>query len=175
MKIVGIRDRLIPISRYEDTDLTTSVVAVETDIIRGGRPVTGYGYASVGRFGQSGLIRERFAPRLLKARPDMMVGDDGNLDPFATWKIMMAGEKAGGHGERCVAVGALDMAIWDAASKIAAFRSSSILQNASVGTFLPRPASVSMLQAAIFTQGTTYPDYPMKSAASSISAINRSR
>jgi L-alanine-DL-glutamate epimerase-like enolase superfamily enzyme len=32
---------------------------------------------------------------------------------------MMKGEKPGGHGERCVAVGALDMAIWDAASKIA--------------------------------------------------------
>ena len=32
---------------------------------------------------------------------------------------MMAGEKPGGHGERCVAVGTLDMAIWDAAAKIA--------------------------------------------------------
>ena len=32
---------------------------------------------------------------------------------------MMRGEKAGGHGERCVAVGTLDMAIWDAAAKIA--------------------------------------------------------
>lgn len=32
---------------------------------------------------------------------------------------MMRGEKLGGHGERCVAVGALDMAIWDTAAKIA--------------------------------------------------------
>jgi len=32
---------------------------------------------------------------------------------------MMAGEKPGGHGERSVAVGALDMAIWDAAAKAA--------------------------------------------------------
>jgi L-alanine-DL-glutamate epimerase-like enolase superfamily enzyme len=32
---------------------------------------------------------------------------------------MMAGEKPGGHGERCVAVGTLDMALWDAAAKIA--------------------------------------------------------
>jgi D(-)-tartrate dehydratase len=31
----------------------------------------------------------------------------------------MSGEKPGGHGERCVAVGTLDMAIWDAAAKIA--------------------------------------------------------
>ena len=26
----------------------------------------------------------------------------------------MRGEKPGGHGERCVAVGTLDMALWDA-------------------------------------------------------------
>src|SRR3546814_3089001 len=32
---------------------------------------------------------------------------------------MMAGEKPGGHGERCVAVGTLDMAVWDAAAKVA--------------------------------------------------------
>ena len=29
----------------------------------------------------------------------------------------MAGEKPGGHGERCVAVGTLDMALWDLAAK----------------------------------------------------------
>jgi D(-)-tartrate dehydratase len=32
---------------------------------------------------------------------------------------MMTGEKPGGHGERCVAVGALDMALWDAAAQVA--------------------------------------------------------
>ena len=32
---------------------------------------------------------------------------------------MMASEKPGGHGERCVAVGTLDMALWDATAKIA--------------------------------------------------------
>ncbi|WP_266064183.1 enolase C-terminal domain-like protein [Brucella intermedia] len=121
---MGIKDRLIPVSRYADTalrrtQLTTSAVVIETDVIREGRRVVGYGYASVGRFGQSGLIRERFAPRLMEASPDQMTGEDGNLDPFRAWKVMMAGEKAGGHGERCVAVGALDMAIWDAAAKIA--------------------------------------------------------
>jgi L-alanine-DL-glutamate epimerase-like enolase superfamily enzyme len=36
-----------------------------------------------------------------------------------TWRAMMAGEKPGGHGERCVAVGTLDMAVWDAGAKIA--------------------------------------------------------
>ncbi|KWH49087.1 enolase C-terminal domain-like protein [Burkholderia stagnalis] len=125
MRITDIRDQSIPVSRYADPaipsgGLTTSVVAVVTDVVRDGRPVTGYGYASVGRFAQGGLIRERFAPRLLNA-PDAALADDTgtNLDPFRAWRAMMAGEKPGGHGERCVAVGALDMAIWDAAAKIA--------------------------------------------------------
>jgi D(-)-tartrate dehydratase len=93
---------------------------VVTDVVRAGRPVAGYGFASVGRYAQSGLIGERFAPRLLRASPQDVTADDGaNLDPFRAWAVMMAGEKPGGHGERCVAVGALDMALWDAAAKIA--------------------------------------------------------
>src|SRR3546814_3289004 len=42
-----------------------------------------------------------------------------SIDPFLAWAAMMAGEKPGGHGERCVAVGTLDMAVWDAAAKVA--------------------------------------------------------
>lgn len=124
MRITDIRERTIPVSRYADPaipsgGLTTSVVALTTDVVRDGRPVTGYGYASVGRFAQGGLIRERFAPRLLAAA-DALADEAGtNLDPFRAWRAMMAGEKPGGHGERCVAIGALDMAIWDAAAKIA--------------------------------------------------------
>jgi L-alanine-DL-glutamate epimerase-like enolase superfamily enzyme len=125
MRIVDIRERSIGISRYRDPripsgGLTTSLVAVVTDAVQAGRPVVGYGFASVGRYAQSGLIRERFAPRLLRAAPqDLVTGDGANLDPFRAWDVMMAGEKPGGHGERCVAVGALDMALWDAAAKIA--------------------------------------------------------
>jgi L-alanine-DL-glutamate epimerase-like enolase superfamily enzyme len=115
MRIVDIRERTVPLSRYADPgiasgDLTTSVVALVTDVVREGAPVVGYGFSSIGRFGQGGLIRERFAPRLLAA---------GTLDPLLAWDAMMAGEKPGGHGERCVAVGTLDMALWDAAAKIA--------------------------------------------------------
>ena len=95
-------------------------MAVVTDVVLAGRPVVGYGFASVGRYAQSGLIRERFAPRLLRASAQDLSADDGaNLDPFRAWTVMMAGEKPGGHGERCVAVGTLDMALWDAAAKIA--------------------------------------------------------
>ena len=125
MRIIDIRERPIAVSRYRDPripsgGLTTSLVAVVTDVVRDGRPVVGYGFASIGRYGQSGLIRERFAPRLLRAADRALITDDGaNLDPFRAWTVMMAGEKPGGHGERCVAVGTLDMALWDAAAKIA--------------------------------------------------------
>lgn len=115
MRIVDIREKSVDISRYRDHRvpsgrLTTSIVALVTDVVRNGKPVVGYGFSSIGRFAQSGLIRERFAPRLLAA---------GDVDPRSAWVEMMKGEKAGGHGERCVAVGTLDMALWDAAAKIA--------------------------------------------------------
>ncbi|MFS8047314.1 hypothetical protein [Rhizobium sp. BR 314] len=47
------------------------------------KPVVGYGYTSVGGFGQSGLIRKRFAPRLLNASRDLLMNNAGdNIDPF---------------------------------------------------------------------------------------------
>lgn len=125
MRITDIRERPISISRYHDPripsgGLTTSLVAVVTDAIRSGQPVVGYGFASIGRYAQSGLIRDRFAPRLLRASAQDITTDDGaNLDPFRAWTVMLTGEKPGGHGERCVAVGTLDMALWDAAAKVA--------------------------------------------------------
>ena len=125
MRITEIRERAIPVSRYADPaipsgGLTTSLVAVVTDVVRAGKPVVGYGFSSVGRFAQGGLIRERFAPRLLNAPAGALCDEPGtNLDPFRAWNVMMTGEKPGGHGERCVAIGTLDMAIWDAAAKIA--------------------------------------------------------
>jgi L-alanine-DL-glutamate epimerase-like enolase superfamily enzyme len=42
-----------------------------------------------------------------------------NLDPFRVWDVLMTNEKPGGHGERSVAVGVVDMAVWDAVAKIA--------------------------------------------------------
>jgi L-alanine-DL-glutamate epimerase-like enolase superfamily enzyme len=125
VRIVDIREQSVPISRFADPalpsgGLTTSAVALVTDVVREGRPVVGYGFASIGRYAQGGLIRERFAPRLLSARAEELIDADGrNLDPLRAWTVMMTGEKRGGHGERCVAVGTLDMALWDAAAKIA--------------------------------------------------------
>lgn len=126
VRIVDIRETTKPISSairnaYIDfTKMTTSLVAVVTDAVRDGRRVVGYGFNSNGRYGQGGLIRERFEPRLLGADPKTLVNDAGdNLDPDRVWQALMANEKPGGHGERSVAVGTIDMAIWDAVAKIA--------------------------------------------------------
>lgn len=100
--------------------MTTSLVAVVTDVIIDGKRVVGYGFNSNGRYGQGGLIRERFRDRILQADPHSLLNDKGdNLDPHRIWNVMMTNEKPGGHGERSVAVGTLDMAIWDATAKIA--------------------------------------------------------
>jgi L-alanine-DL-glutamate epimerase-like enolase superfamily enzyme len=125
MQIIDVREQTVAISRFADPGLpsgglTTSVVAVVTDVLRGGAPVVGYGFSSFGRYGQSGLIRERFAPRILAApAADLISEDAATIDPWRVWRCMMTGEKPGGHGERSVAVGTLDMAVWDAAAKIA--------------------------------------------------------
>ena len=100
--------------------MTSSLVAVVTNVERDGRKVIGYGFNSNGRYGQGGLIRERFAPRLLEADPRSLLDDTGeNLDPDRVWAAMMTNEKPGGHGDRSVAVGTIDMAVWDAVAKIA--------------------------------------------------------
>ena len=100
--------------------MTTSLVAVVTDVVRDGKRVVGYGFNSNGRYGQGGLIRERFAPRIMEADPKSLLDDAGdNLDPDRIWAAMMKNEKPGGHGERSVAVGTIDMAVWDAVAKIA--------------------------------------------------------
>jgi len=126
IRIIDIAEITKPIASpirnaYIDfSKMTTSLVAVVTNIERNGKRVIGYGFNSNGRYGQGGLIRERFRPRLLEARPDSLQNDAAdNLDPDKCWAAMMQNEKPGGHGERSVAVGTIDMAIWDAVAKIA--------------------------------------------------------
>jgi L-alanine-DL-glutamate epimerase-like enolase superfamily enzyme len=100
--------------------MTSSLVAVVTNVERNGRRVVGYGFNSNGRYGQGGLIRERFAPRLLEADPRTLLdATEENLDPDRVWAALMTNEKPGGHGDRSVAVGTIDMAVWDAVAKIA--------------------------------------------------------
>jgi len=125
VRIVDIREVTKPISSpirnaYIDfTKMTASLVAVVTNVERNGRRVVGYGFNSNGRYGQGGLIRERFRDRILEADPATLVNETGtNLDPHAIWAAMMRNEKPGGHVERSVAVGTIDMAVWDAVAKI---------------------------------------------------------
>ena len=99
--------------------MTLSLVAVHSDVIKNGKPVVGYGFNSNGRYGQGHLIRERFIPRILESETKNILNDnENNFDPEKIWKIMMKDEKPGGHGERSVAVGTIDMALWDLVSKI---------------------------------------------------------
>jgi L-alanine-DL-glutamate epimerase-like enolase superfamily enzyme len=125
MKIVDIREATKPIqsqirNAYIDfSKMTLSLVAVITDVVQNGRPVVGYGFNSNGRYGQGALIQERFRPRVLEAKPESLLDESGNnLDPAKVWARMMTNEKPGGHGERSVAVGTIDMAVWDAVAKI---------------------------------------------------------
>ncbi len=126
MKIVDIREIVVPIksniaNAYIDfSQMTVSVVALMTDVVRDGKPVVGFGFNSNGRYAPSGLLRERFIPRLKFAKPESTLDSTGeNFDPFRIWNVVMRNEKPGGHGERSVAVGVLDMAAWDAVAKIA--------------------------------------------------------
>ena len=125
MKIVEIREKTIPISSpirnaYIDfSKMTLSLVAVITDVIRDGKPVVGYGFNSNGRYGQGKLMRERFIPRVMEASPESLIDASAkNLDPHKIWNTMFTNEKPGGHGERSVAIGTIDMAVWDAVAKI---------------------------------------------------------
>jgi len=123
MRITAIRDIVVPIASsirnaYIDfSAMTASVVAIFTDLVRDGRPVVGFGFNSNGRYAPQGLLRERFIARLLAAKPEELLDASGLIDPARAWTAMMRNEKPGGHGERSVAVGVLDMALWDAVAK----------------------------------------------------------
>jgi D(-)-tartrate dehydratase len=126
MKIIDIRETVVPIkskiaNAYIDfSQMTVSVLALITDVVRDGKPVVGFGFNSNGRYAPCGLLRDRFIPRLKAATPETIADPTGeNLDPFRIWEVLMKNEKPGGHGERSVAVGVLDMAVWDAVAKIA--------------------------------------------------------
>jgi D(-)-tartrate dehydratase len=125
MRILEIREKTVSIgspiaNAYIDfSKMTCSAVAVITDVVRNGQRVIGYGFNSNGRYGQGSLMRERFFPRLISADPGSLIDESGkNLDPFKIWDALMKNEKPGGHGERSVAVGTIDMAVWDAVAKI---------------------------------------------------------
>ena len=88
MKIVDIRESVVPIKSairnafIDFSQMTVSVVALITDIVRDGRPVVGFGFNSNGRYAPSGLLRDRFIPRLKAADPQTLLdATEANLDP----------------------------------------------------------------------------------------------
>lgn len=98
---------------------TVSLVALITDQQRGGRPVVGYGFNSIGRFAQGGILRERLFPRLLGADPQTLLTEDGaRFDPAKVVAVSMRNEKPGGHGDRAGAAGAVELAVWDLNAKL---------------------------------------------------------
>jgi len=123
MRILAIHECTVPIgsamrnAAISFGGMTASALAIVTDHRVDGHPVTGYAFDSIGRYGKSGLLRERFIPRLLAAPAASLQGADGLLDPAACWRAAMQDEKDGGHGERPGAIGLIDAAVWDALAK----------------------------------------------------------
>ena len=98
-------------------DMTATALAIHTDARRDGKALVGLAFDSIGRYDHSGLLNDRFIPRLLAADPQDYADEDGGIDPSRVWAVLMKNEKPGGHGERCGAVGLIDAAIWDLAAK----------------------------------------------------------
>ncbi|MDM5339056.1 mandelate racemase/muconate lactonizing enzyme family protein [Fictibacillus enclensis] len=125
MRILEIREQSVSLqsnirnSVVDFSQMTCSVIAIITDVIREGKPVIGYGFNSIGRYAVSSTLRDRLIPRIMQADPESILDSSGkNLDPFKIWDIMMKNEKQGGNGDRAHAVGAVDMAVWDTVAKI---------------------------------------------------------
>jgi L-alanine-DL-glutamate epimerase-like enolase superfamily enzyme len=125
MRILDIRETAVRISSrisnssFDFSEMTTSVVAVITDMRRDGRPVVGFAFNSTGRYACGAAMRARFIPRILGADPESLLDADGNLDPEKILACMMQREKAGGHSERSIPIGTIEVAVWDAVAKAA--------------------------------------------------------
>src|SRR5271169_1030083 len=112
MRIVDIRETCVRLnstlanSSTDFSEMTTSVVAVITDVKRDGKPVCGFAFNSTGRYACGAQMRARFIPRILSADPATLVdASGGNLDPAKIFGQMMRREKAGGHSERSIGIG----------------------------------------------------------------------
>jgi D(-)-tartrate dehydratase len=126
MRILDIRETAIPLksdlknSSFDFTEMTTSVVAVITDVKRDGQPVVGFAFNSTGRYACGAQMRARFIPRILAAKPETLLDATAeNFDPAKVLAVMMQREKSGGHSERSIAIGTIEVALWDAVAKIA--------------------------------------------------------
>src|SRR6266545_1447387 len=126
MRIVDIRETAVPLksnlknSSFDFSEMTTSVVAVVTDVMRDGEPVVGFAFNSTGRYACGDQMRARFIPRILRADPKSLLDATGqNLDPAKILAAMRQREKIGGDAERSIGIGTIEVAVWDAVAKVA--------------------------------------------------------
>jgi D(-)-tartrate dehydratase len=125
MRIVDICETAIPLksslanSSIDFSEMTTSVVAVITDVKRDGKPVCGFAFNSTGRYACGAQMRARFIPRVLRAAPAALLDDSNNFAPEKILACMLQNEKSGGHSERSIGIGTIEVAVWDAVAKIA--------------------------------------------------------
>jgi L-alanine-DL-glutamate epimerase-like enolase superfamily enzyme len=124
MQIVDIRETAVPLrsnlanSSFDFSEMTTSVVAVITDMMRDGKPVCGFAFNSTGRYACGAAMRARFIPRILAAKPDALLDETDVIDPAKVLAVMLQREKAGAHSERSIAIGTIEVALWDALAKV---------------------------------------------------------
>src|SRR3974390_3723928 len=94
MRIVDIREIAVPLksklanSSFDFTEMTTSVVAVITDVRCDGKPVCGFAFNSTGRYACGAQMRARFIPRILKADPASLLdatGDNIDAEKILPW------------------------------------------------------------------------------------------
>src|SRR2546425_4893029 len=100
MRIVDIRERAIPLksdmrnSSFDFSEMTTSVVAVITDVVRDGKPVVGFAFNSTGRYAFGAAMRARFIPRILATDPRCLLDEtQKNFDTAQILAVMMQPEK----------------------------------------------------------------------------------
>ncbi|MGO4714347.1 enolase C-terminal domain-like protein [Bradyrhizobium sp. 2TAF24] len=123
MRIKAVIERTVKVdsnvrnARVDLSQMTVTVIAVITDQYVSGRPLAGFAFNSFGRYACGGPLRERFIPRLLAAEPKSLLDDSGDLDPPRILAALLAREKSGGHAERSMALGTLELALWDIVAK----------------------------------------------------------
>jgi len=125
MKITDIRELTVKLEGnvanavVNFAEHTVSLVAVFTDVMRGGKPVVGFAFDSIGRYAQGGIMRERIIPRIMAAKPESLLALDGrHFDAAKVMATAMRNEKPGGHGDRAAAIAAIELAIWDLNAKL---------------------------------------------------------
>jgi len=124
MRITEIRDATVRLQGNVNNSVvsfaehTVSLVAVFSDVVRHGRPLVGIAFNSIGRHAQSGILRERMIPRVLRADPTtLQAADSGLILPERVLAEALRDEKPGGHGDRASAAAAIELACWDLLAK----------------------------------------------------------